>query len=393
MKTSTLLLLATSFASITACTGQDYSEQNYGDSKNVQTTDHQSSNMSTKINPTYEAQKPKENDQKDEAIVMHTIINSKTGRPFAQIPLPASWQLTRSKKAGVPAISGPHGLKIYASAYSSFVYAADPMTRQVYEAYGQEMRQPIGIGNVIRQDLMAMANQRGLRFDRQYPLPRVAQKDKSYMDQLYTLGSRNNNFQATATEWIDKNGKNVLIVIHYNEVFMTGMVTWGYYTQSVSAETNYFEKAKNAYITGLFNMQYNTESIAAHNQKEASRANRSWSNHNQRMRQNQAAFDARQRTFRETSEAINKASMDAYRNRNASGDRIQHGFNNYIKDETTVTDPATGKNYQVEGYADQYWMNGNGEYIKSDNSLYNPNLDPNYNSQTWQKAPKNPHGR
>src|SRR5690606_3500115 len=139
------------------------------------------------------------------------------------------------------------------------------------------------------------------------------------------------------------------------------------------------------------NIQYNRQEIDAYNRAEAAKANQSWATHNQKMQNNQAAFDARQRTHQSSVDAWNKSSMDAYNSRSASQDRMQDQTINSIYERENVTDPNNGQQYKVEGYSNQYWMNGQGEYIPSDNSLYNPNLDPEYNNQNWEEAPVSPY--
>jgi len=90
-------------------------------------------------------------------------------------------------------------------------------------------------------------------------------------------------------------------------------------------------------------------------------------------------------TSAEPMDAINKASMDGYNSRMESMDHNQQQFTNYIKDEYTVANP-NGQQYQVESGSNQYWMNNNGEYIPSNDVMYDPNADNAVNNQTWQEV-------
>lgn len=425
MKTSSLSLFAIPFFAISACTGQDYSNENsddsYGNSNNSQQQQYENGygnqNQGQPQNqeqyqgqgqPQNQGQAqypgqpqnqayPESNNQQvaqgGENIVMHPMMDPKTNTPFAQVPLPASWKMNQSNQQGAPMITGPNGLKIYGSGFRSFMYSTDPMAQQAYQSQGQKMRQPIGIDNVMRQDITEMAQKNGLTFVRQFPLPQVARNDQSYMNQLYSTGPKNNKMQAVGSDWTDKNGKKLFIALHYMEMNAGGMTTWGYNLQSLEADNSYFETAKSNYINGLSNMQYNQQQINAYNQNETSNLNQSQAAHNQKMHNNQTAFEAQQRNHQETYNSINKSSMDAYNNTNESMDRNQHAYTNYIKGEESVTDPSNGQSYQVEGNSDQYWMNGNGEYVPSNNSTYDPNQDPNLNNENWQEAPVNPYGK
>jgi hypothetical protein len=105
-----------------------------------------------------------------------------------------------------------------------------------------------------------------------------------------------------------------------------------------------------------------------------------------RMRDNQRNFEARQRAITGTNEAINRMSMEGYRNRNAMIYRGQDATINAIHEENTVQNPFDGTSYQVESGAEQYWMNANGEYIPSNDVLYDPNTDPDINQSEWQRV-------
>ncbi len=236
-----------------------------------------------------------------------------------------------------------------------------------------------------------MAQQTGSKFIKQYPLPQIARADKSYGDQLYKVGQAQTNYQAAASEWEDGKGNRAMIVVHYTENSGAGSVYWGYYVQVIGSKASDFENAKSIYLNALANTQYNPQHIAAYNQREAAKSNQSWSAHNQKMKNNQANFEAQQRAHQSSVDAWNKSSMDAYNSRSASQDRMQNQTINSINETQNVTDPNNGQTYQVEGYSNQYWMNGQGEYIPSDNSLYNPNMDNDVNNQNWEEAPVSPY--
>lgn len=317
-------------------------------------------------------------------------MDPKTNQPSSHIPLPASWKFQKGGQ-NTPVITGPNGIEVFYYAYQTFIYSNDQYMQQAMQSSGQQMRQPAGLENVMSQDVAQKAKNIGLKFIKQYPLQQVAQNDKSYMDQMYVVGPRDYTFLAGGSEWESSDGNKVLIVTHYNEMPMNGSVTWGYYIQVLGSKPEAFENAKNAYINGLANTQYNQQQIANYNQQESGKVNQSWATHNQKMQNNQQNFDAQQRAHQSSVDSWNKSSMDAYNNRSATDQRIQDRTINSINETQNVTDPSNGQQYQVEGYSNQYWMNGQGEYIPSDNSLYNPNQDSNYNNQNWEEAPVSPY--
>ena len=83
--------------------------------------------------------------------------------------------------------------------------------------------------------------------------------------------------------------------------------------------------------------------------------------------------------------------MNGYNARNAASDRQQEQTIDGIYERTKVQNTETGQNYKVDGYHNQYWMNSNGEYIGTNQSGYNPNLDENMNNQKWQELKQVPY--
>lgn len=390
MPSSTYLLTGFLFLALNSCTDQNSSDNlNSGEKSYTESeSDYSNQDQANTFNAANEPGVAQ--DQRGDKIVMHPIMNPKTNQPSAHIPLPASWKMHTNVQANGPVITGPDGVEVYYYAYQGFMFSNDQYMQQAYQASGQQMRRPAGIENVMNQDVAQMAQSIGLKFIKQYPLPQVAQADKNYSDQLYKVGQQQSAFLAGGSDWEDGKGNKVAVITHYNENAGQGSIYWGYYIQVLGSKATAFENAKNVYINGLVNTQYNQQGIAAYNQAEAAKANQSWTTHNQKMQNNQADFDAQQRAHQSTVDAWNKSSMDGYNSRSASQDRMHNQTINSINETQNVIDPNTGQQYQVEGYSNQYWVNGQGQYIPSDNSLYNPNLDPDYNNQNWDEAPVSP---
>ncbi|MCA1762881.1 MAG: hypothetical protein ABR574_13615 [Cryomorphaceae bacterium] len=101
--------------------------------------------------------------------------------------------------------------------------------------------------------------------------------------------------------------------------------------------------------------------------------------HQNRMRQNQDAFDATQRAhsdLQNTYDQGNQAWMNNQRTIDAGHQNSVnsiHGYENY-------TDPNTGDNYTLDNPNKYNWTNGNGEVISTDDAFYNPER---YNSGSY----------
>ncbi|HRG90880.1 MAG TPA: hypothetical protein PLW44_17785, partial [Chitinophagales bacterium] len=107
------------------------------------------------------------------------------GQVAAVMPFPADWKVMPGSGNGAPSITGPHGLKVTDYPAQSFMYVHDPNMQQMYYQSGQRLRAMPGIEQLIQQDLVPWANNRGLQFVKHYEIPEVSKIDKWYSDQLY----------------------------------------------------------------------------------------------------------------------------------------------------------------------------------------------------------------
>lgn len=408
MKFNQVLSLA-SVAILVACgstEAQYYGEENgqsshteFSNQQGYNTSDYnQNSNGQNQEGQNYQTDNSEQNvsnqgdgQQPSGGVVMHNLIDSKNGSVFAQMPLPSSWKLNQQAQNGTPSITGPGGVEVYNFPYQSFAYSNDQMMHQAYQQSGQQMQQPAGIEAILNNVVGAYAQQQGLTQITKYPLPQVAQSDASYVNALYSAGPKQNRNLAAGSDFKDAKGNKFMIVLHYSENGASDFVSWGYYTQMLKAPAASFEQAKNHYINGLANVRYNQQQINNYNNAEQSKLNQSNSQFQANQRQQQSNFDQQQANYRANQDQISKSSMDTYNSRMESMDRNQHNFTNYIKGESTVTNPNDGNQYQVEAGANQYWMNGNGEYIPSNNTQFDPNQHVDEPYGTWQEAPANPY--
>jgi len=323
-------------------------------------------------------------------LTMHPVMDQKTGMVMYQMPLPASWGISPTASGDEPSIVGPGGVKVFYRNGGSYSYSNDPNTQRSYQQTGQQMRAPLEIGAYIQQDLVPGMAKNGHKLIKQAPLPQIAARNKAYSGKLFkAMPSQEHNF-AMGTEWLNNEGEHLFMIVNMTIYQGQNDGYWYASLQALTAEKSTYENAKMALINGLVNTQDNPQQIAAYNASEQQKANQSWSQHNSRMQQNQAAFDQQQATHRSTWDAVNNASMNAYNDRSASQDRMQHQTINSIYEENTVTNSTNGQQYQVDAGSDQYWMNSSGEYIPSNDATYNPNTDPNVNNQTWEEAVPEP---
>jgi hypothetical protein len=90
----------------------------------------------------------------------------------------------------------------------------------------------------------------------------------------------------------------------------------------------------------------------------------------------------------QTGSEIRQENLDLYNQREAMNDRISTQFSEYVRGVDSYYNPLEGKNVEIPNTYDNVWVNGNGEYVLSDNPNYNPNIGGNQNFQRLELAKK-----
>ena len=298
------------------------------------------------------------------------IPHSQTGQTVSHLPVPTSWRFTKQ------GFRGPNGLE------------AGDIPSACYFSKGNE--RIVSLQEVVNENMRSF-KQQGVTVTNTFELPRIAQAVKSMHDQLWTISPVQKNYKAVGIECVMNGQKTLWVLTHWTSrnQFTSG---WNLITQKMIANDNYFETAKREFIYALENQRYDNQYVAMHNQREQSRANMSNANFQNRMRSNQAAFEATNRATVNSFNEISDMQMDTWRRNNASQDRMQYKQVEGIWERSTVRDMNNGNLYQVEGQANHYWMDGQGNYVPSNDANWNPNLDNAYNNNTWWTEAENMDG-
>jgi hypothetical protein len=317
-----------------------------------------------------------------EKLVMHAVRDQQ-GNVTSEMPFPASWKIMSSAKRGEPSIVGPNHIEVIDFPLQNFTFPLDPRMQSAYVQSGQRMRAMPGAERVVKEDLVPYCAGQGLQFVRQYEVPEITRIDKSFNEMLYKAVPMRTEFIAIGTEWKHTNGRSFFMITHLSSSTTRELQMWGYYSNGLKGEDAVFETAKKQLIFGLANTRFNPEPIMAYNRSEAEKAGRSWSEFNARMARNWAAFETSQRDFVNRSSAINESIMAGWRESNAISDRTQERFIDTINERENRVNPNTGERFKVDSTPNQYWVNGNGQYISVSNPGYDPNLDKNLNHHNW----------
>ena len=366
-------LLCVGLIIITSC-----NQQNDRNTMSESTFDHSAEN--SKFNNSY----TKKNDERpvNRGIKYHNLIDPQFGIPFGAMPIPASWNESNNTGENL-LFEGPNGVKIYKAQTFSHFYSNDPQLNQSYQQSGYSVQPVKNIQRFIDEDLNSIAQSQGIHFVRQYPLPQIVQFDTRLDSYLFKGTPEQKQFQCVLTEWEDQQGNPSLVIVRYSVTqYQVGGIDWGYTLNVMDANKEIYEETKNAYINSIVNFQINPQWVQTNNRYWSQRAQQSNAAHQQRMADIKAFGEANTRAHNARMEMSDR-NFESYQRRSAMTDAGHSNYIDGIWDRTNVTDPNNGQRYKVESGSDYYWMNNNGEYIKSDNPNYNPNTDPLYNNQNW----------
>lgn len=366
------LSLILSFVFFTSCLNKNPDQQNFGEEGNF---DSYSNSENEAINN----ENGNNNMAQNNSIQYFNTVDSQNGIVMSRVPFPADW---KKETTGEYAFTGPNGIKIQKDRGSSFMFSNDQQTNQMYQQSGMQVQFPKSIDQVIEEGFMTYANKINRKLVRKYPLPQLAAWDKQFDDQLYKSMPSQKSFNVMALEWRDPDGTSFLTILHHTVSQDQYGGYWSINYSVLETPENIFEQAKTQYINGLLNQQINPQWLQAVNQKDMQIAQQSNAGHQQRMADIKSFGDRNTANYNSRMAAMDQ-NMESWKSNQAAGDRNQERFVDYINGNTNVSDPNTGQTYKVEAGSNQYWMNNQGEYIKSDNSNYNPNQDDNINNQTW----------
>lgn len=318
----------------------------------------------------------------------HVLQSTQFQMPFAELDLPADWQLIQDPRNGSWSVKGP-GVTVQNSANAMFTYSQDPAEMQMAAMSGRRVRPLVPAEQIVRQDLLPIMQGKGATLVGQEDAPAIASADQRGMDPLWSVAPTRKTCRANVSEWNNSDGTKTLAVMHLFIFEGQGSVNWGYNLTLLDTDAARFAQARTGLLAALASWRYNPQYFAAYNANEQQRSQKSWADHNARMRNDQANFDAQQRNYRANADATNDAIMGVYRSQRDAGDRGQEQFIDVMRGEQNAVDPYTGQPIKIESGAKQYWMNQYGEYYGTDDVLNDPNVG-NTTNYNWQQVPTEP---
>ncbi len=379
MKPLQLIFVFSALIILTACNNKEtnYEYDTEFDFKEDAYSQNQNGKQYTNIN------QPNQKTINKKSIKAYTVMSQQFGMPFAQIPIPKSWNRSNNKQENI-LFENTDGVKVYNEYFDSFTFSNSQQMNQIAQQQGRKVQQIKPVQQVIEQDLKPYLQSQGISFVKQYPLPQMAQLDKQFDSALFKATPEQKQYQCMVTEWTDNKGNNSIGVIRYYVTqYSIGGYDWGYTINSMESPSSIFEEAKKDFLNALLNTQYNPQWIQANNQYYAQMAQQG----NARHQQNMAAIKAQGQAILNNGKiysSIADSNHESWKRRNAMNDAGHSSSVDAIWERRNMTDQS-GNLYQIEGYDNNVWLNNNNEYIGTDNPNWNPNIDQMTNNQQWQQ--------
>lgn len=296
-----------------------------------------------------------EGNTKDE-IVFKPIMDLKRGIPSLYFPLPSSWKV---KNEGW---YGPKGLEVKQLNSIMMDFQQEP-----YQSPEQLLNNG-EIANEIRKS--------GGRISDVKRINAISKAEQNY-GRLNAI-SNDYRLQNEAVGFtIHTNGKKsygILKTTSYTHQFGGG---WIFTLIGLDANASYIDKANEHLIYAYSNFKPNMQQIAMYKAEEIKKSNKSWSDHNNRMRNNQKNFNVSNKAIVDANNATNDAIVGTYNSSSASFDRMNQSQINGIYGENTVSNPYDGTQHQTNDMYDRTFMNSFGEQIQTNDQFYQPGMDPN----------------
>ncbi len=306
-------------------------------------------------------------------IIFHTIRDQqRNNMVLGYLPMPKDWELKDKSNKDGAYIFGPNGVHVYLPRNNAFSYSQLFGYNQMVAESGGQIKPLKSPEQLVKEELVPAFAKDGVQLVRQYHIPELQKYDKEFDQFIFKSIPIRKEFKVLATEWEDKKGNSLLFVIRHYAAYTQENCNWGYLVNMMDAKTSHFKNAKKNYLYSLINTKYNPKWRQVRYMEDAKLSAESQKLHEGRMIGLKAEYQAILKSGKEHSDMV---------------DRNHKKFMDTHLERQTVS--ASGTSYQVDAGSRVYWINANGEYIPSDNVNFDPNNDPNLNSQTWTKTKKN----
>ena len=315
-------------------------------------------------------------------------IKNRQGQVTYSLPLPTDWQFISNPNSD-HYIRGPNGIKLYHPTDNAYYYGQN-MGGQTLG--GRQFLAPMSAQQYFQQMVAPYLQSQGYQLIDSYPIPEYVAMMENYSAGMPNTGNRR-YYYAIGSDWQSGPQKKSMVTTVMTFVESQHGTAWNASMAVMDAPHSQFEMAKKTVRYGVKNVRLGRDlqmrrgqELIAFNRDLAERdaiRDRNEEIRHQREMSDIAARGAESRAIgRAGSDALD-SSMDSYRRIQAMKDGGQERSVRGIRGETIISGPNSNETFTVPSGSDYYWVNQNGEYIPTDNSLYNPNTDNAVNNDQW----------
>ncbi|RFN58857.1 hypothetical protein DZ858_01900 [Marixanthomonas ophiurae] len=334
--------------------------------------------------------------QQEKNIKFQYVKDPKSGMVQYKMLLPIDWLIHQEPNARY-FITGPNNLKVNKAEMVEFVYSNDPFTQQTLQMSGKQIAPVYPLEQVVQQFIQPAAQAEGYRYIKSYPLPKVEAFWQRFSAGMPQTGSQRQH-RVLGTEWKDSNGNYSFIAIVQAITTKNQIVHWSLQTTELEAPQAFFGKAVKSYLQGVGSIEINPQWQQMMNGKLMGQIQQNevfWATKTaesaQAHRQRMAAIQARGNTsnsIAKTYSEISDISHAGYLKRSDINSAGHSKTINTIGERTIIANHQTNEHFNVQAGSKYYWVNNNGEYIGTNNSLYDPRIDNKINGSEWVKFEK-----
>lgn len=309
------------------------------------------------------------------------IVKMVSGR----VQLPNGWRRVKNDKQYQ--YEGPNDMKIGRIQMSNlFSYTEDYGMLQTFQMSGTPNQYPMSINQIVETYFMPYANENNLQFIKSFPLPKVAEKSKTFLELNFKSQPTQIETESAGLEWKDNKGRKYLTILRKTVYKTYNQWSWGFLNQHIEAPASKFDNAKKIFIDMTLSEQHNTDWLYRKNQIAARKANQQYQEHVARM--NAIKLNSSNSGFSSSSVASTYSDIldinhSGYLKRS---DMTSHGQTrtvNMISERNIISNHNTGEHYNVQAGSKYYWVNNNGKYFGTDNPNYDPRIDRRINQTEW----------
>lgn len=327
-------------------------------------------------------------------VAFQNKMDPATGMVKLRVPLPKGWRIDPDPNTPLD-IVGPDNIMVYQQKPTIFVYSNDPFSQDSLRMTGQQIHPVIALQEYLNRYLLPGYRNQGHRLIKSYPIPEVTHRFETITKMIPKIYVQKRTMDVLGTEWELNDGRRAFVLLSQTISYGQNMIHWSVGSYEMVSPRERFRYARDAMIYASANIEMNPKFVRFQNNKMLADIERTQRQGNEALRQSRQAHLQRMNAIAErgrTTRSIGKTYSDildinhsGYLKRNDMVSAGQSKSINAIGERSVITNGNTGEQYQVDSGSKHYWVNNNGEYIGTDNSLFDPRSQNGLNKWNWNK--------